>query len=69
MSADGLTDTFHLKDGYKFESGAPIDAEAVRYSLQRVVDMAGCGRFFLTDGHLGPVIIKAIEAPMQKPWS
>lgn len=63
VSDDGLVYTFHLKDGFKFASGAPVDAEAVRYSLQRVMDMAGCGRFFLTDGHLDPVIIKSIEAP------
>lgn len=63
MSDDGLVYTFHLKDGFSFASGAPVDAEAVRYSLQRVMDMAGCGRFFLTDGHLDPVIIDSIEAP------
>jgi len=62
VSPDGLVYTFHLKDGYTFASGDPIDAEAVRYSLQRVMDMAGCGRFFLTDGHLDPVIIEKIEA-------
>lgn len=62
VSDDGLVYTFHLKDGFTFPSGAPIDAEAVRYSLQRVMDMAGCGRFFLTDGHLDPVIIESIEA-------
>ena len=62
VSEDGLTYTFHLKDGFKFPSGKPVDAEAVRYSLQRVIDMAGCGRFFLTDGHLDPVIIEKIEA-------
>lgn len=62
MSEDGLVYTFHLKDGFTFPSGGPIDAEAVRYSLQRVMDMAGCGRFFLTDGHLDPVIIETIEA-------
>jgi len=62
LSDDGLVYTFHLKDGFTFASGAPIDAEAVRYSLQRVLDMAGCGAFFLTDGHLDPLIIEAIEA-------
>jgi len=61
-SADGLVYTFHLKEGFTFPSGKPVDAEAVRYSLQRVLDMAGCGRFFLTDGHLDPVIITKVEA-------
>lgn len=62
VSEDGLTYTFHLKDGFTFESGNPVDAEAVRYSFQRVLDMAGCGRFFLTDGHIDPVIFESIEA-------
>lgn len=62
VSEDGLVYTFHLKEGYTFESGKPVDADAVRYSLQRVLDMAGCGRFFLTDGHIDPVIFKSIEA-------
>lgn len=62
VSEDGLTYTFHLKDGFTFEGGNPVDAEAVRYSFQRVLDMAGCGRFFLTDGHIDPVIFESIEA-------
>lgn len=63
VSEDGLVYTFHLKSGFTFPTGGPVNAEAVRYSLQRVMDMAGCGRFFVTDGHLDPVIITAIEAP------
>ena len=62
VSEDGLVYTFKLKEGFTFASGAAVDAEAVRYSLQRVLDMAGCGRFFLTDGHIDPVIIDKIEA-------
>ncbi|WP_425033003.1 ABC transporter substrate-binding protein [Pelagibacterium sp.] len=62
VSEDGLTYTFYLKEGFTFESGNPVDAEAVRYSFQRVLDMAGCGRFFLTDGHIDPVIFDSIEA-------
>lgn len=63
ISDDGLVYTFTIADGYTFPSGNPVDAEAVRYSLQRVMDMNGCGAFFLTDGFISPPIIETIEAP------
>ncbi|MCF1742225.1 ABC transporter substrate-binding protein [Paradevosia shaoguanensis] len=63
VSEDGKVYTFKLKDGFKFQSGAPIDAAAVKYSFDRVLKMAGCGRFFLTDGFIDPVIIDSVEAP------
>ncbi|MHB2017652.1 MAG: ABC transporter substrate-binding protein [Candidatus Xenobia bacterium] len=31
--------TFHLRPGERFSSGRPVDAEAVRWSLQRAMDM------------------------------
>lgn len=43
MSEDGLVYTFHLKEGFTFPSGAPIDAEAVRYSFQRVLTWLAAG--------------------------
>jgi peptide/nickel transport system substrate-binding protein len=66
VSEDGKVYTFTLKDGFKFQSGAPIDAAAVKYSFDRTLTMAGCGRFFLTDGFLDPVIIDSVEAPDAK---
>lgn len=63
VSDDGKVYTFKLRDGFKFESGAPVDAAAVKYSFDRVLKMAGCGRFFLTDGFIDPVIIESVEAP------
>lgn len=35
VSPDGLTYTFHLRPGVKFQSGAPLTARDVAYSLKR----------------------------------
>ncbi|MGH8932816.1 MAG: ABC transporter substrate-binding protein, partial [Egibacteraceae bacterium] len=37
VSDDGLTVTFHLRDGVTFHDGTPFDAEAVRWNLDRWV--------------------------------
>jgi peptide/nickel transport system substrate-binding protein len=38
VSADGLTYTFHLRKGVKFHDGTEMDAEAVKFSVDRVRD-------------------------------
>ncbi|MBI2479957.1 MAG: ABC transporter substrate-binding protein, partial [Planctomycetia bacterium] len=35
-SEDGLTWSFHLRDGVRFHDGTPVDAEAVIFSLNRL---------------------------------
>ncbi len=39
VSAEGLVWTFTLREGVKFADGTPLDAEAVRFSLQRTLDI------------------------------
>lgn len=63
ISDDGRTYTFKLNDSYRFTSGKPVDAAAVKYSFKRGLKMGGCGQYFLTDGFLSPGIIESIEAP------
>jgi peptide/nickel transport system substrate-binding protein len=61
VSDDGKTYTFKLPAGLKFPSGQPLDSAAVKYSLERVIKVNGCGQFFITDGI--PGLIKEIETP------
>jgi len=47
-SEDGLTWTFHIRKGVKFHDGTELDAEAVRFSIQRTIDL-GKGAAFIWD--------------------
>ncbi len=38
LSPDGRTYTFHLRKGVKFHDGTPLDAEAVKFTLDRARD-------------------------------
>jgi len=54
-SADGLTWTFHLRKGVKFHTGGEMDAEAVKFSIERTI--AGeKGAFYIWDA------VESIEA-------
>jgi peptide/nickel transport system substrate-binding protein len=46
VSPDGLNWTFHLRSGVKFHDGTPLNAEAVKYSINRTKSM-GLGAAFL----------------------
>ena len=63
ISEDGLVYTFTLPEGVTFPSGEPVDSEAVKYSLERSIEMAGCGGYFIYDGIYEPPLIKSIETP------
>ncbi len=39
VSDDNLTWTFELEDGHTFADGSPVDAKAVAFSFQRLLDM------------------------------
>jgi len=47
-SEDGLTWTFDIRKGVKFHDGTDLDAEAVRFSIQRTIDL-GKGAAFIWD--------------------
>jgi peptide/nickel transport system substrate-binding protein len=38
IADDGLSATFHLRDGVTFQDGTPFDAEAVKYTFERILD-------------------------------
>ena len=49
VSEDRRTYTFTLRDGVKFHSGAPMDAEAVKASLERRLDVDQAPAYMLKD--------------------
>ena len=44
ISPDGLTYTLTLRSGIKFHDGTPLDAAAVKYSLERNMTLDGSSR-------------------------
>lgn len=63
ISDDGLVYTFKLPSGATFPSGEPVDAAAVKFSLERAITMNGCGAYFIYDGIYEPPQVKSIETP------
>jgi peptide/nickel transport system substrate-binding protein len=63
ISKNKLTYTFTLRSGLKFPSGKPVDAAAVKFSLDRSIKMALCGSAFVLDNRFTPEIIKSVAAP------
>lgn len=58
-SEDGLTLTLHLREGVTFHDGTPLNAEAVRFSFERISDPALASPYAATI--VGPVA--SIETP------
>jgi peptide/nickel transport system substrate-binding protein len=49
VSEDGLTYTFHLRQGVTFTDGTPFDAEAAKFSFDRVISLAQSPASYLTN--------------------
>jgi peptide/nickel transport system substrate-binding protein len=47
MSPDGLTYTFHLRSGVKFHDGTPFDAQAMKTSFQRRLDVGAAPAYMV----------------------
>lgn len=54
ISDDGLTYTFHLKDGVKFHDGTDFNADAVKFNIDRILDPETKSRY--AAALLGPTI-------------
>jgi peptide/nickel transport system substrate-binding protein len=63
VSKDGRTYTFTLPAGAKFANGDPMNAAAVKYSLNRSITTGGCGSYFILDGLYTPALVKSVSAP------
>lgn len=61
VSEDGKVLTFKLRDGLKFPSGNPLDASAVKASLEQALKSGTCGTYFLEAAQFGNT--QSIEAP------
>ena len=48
VSDDGLTYTFHLRQGLKFSDGTDFNAEAVKWSIERVMNLGGDPNWLVT---------------------
>ena len=73
VSDDGLTWTFHLVDNAKFHDGSPVNAEAVRYSFARTLELNKGPAWMLQD-FLSPDGIEAVDDhtvkfTLNKPYS
>ncbi|MCC6611968.1 MAG: ABC transporter substrate-binding protein [Anaerolineae bacterium] len=62
ISEDGTVYTFTLPEGYTFPSGTPVDAAAVKYSIDRTLTMDGCGAYFVLGGVYDPYLIQQVDA-------
>lgn len=63
VSPDGRVYTFELNRGWKFASGRPMDAAAVKYSLERVLKMGTCATTIINDLFDDPELVRRIETP------
>ncbi len=72
-SEDGTTWTFELKDGVKFHNGDPVDAQAVKASIERAMDpktKAGvAGSLFSEVEEIRAPSDKTVEIALKRPFS
>ncbi len=55
ISKDGLTYTFYLRKGLRFSNGDPINAQAFKFSIDRVIKLKQDPSFLLAD------VVKSVE--------
>ncbi len=69
VSADGKEYTFKLRKGLKFTDGTPFDANAVKWSIDRVIALAGDPSWLVTDfvDHVDVVDQYAVKFVLKNP--
>jgi peptide/nickel transport system substrate-binding protein len=63
FSNGNRTLTFKLRPGLKFPSGDPLDANAVKWSLERTITDESGGYSVLEETDFSPPLVKSISAP------
>ena len=58
-SADGLTHTFHIRDGMKWSDGQPATCEDARWTYQFVLDVVASEDGYVGSGYLEPYLTNA----------
>ena len=61
ISEDGTTWTFHIREGATFASGNPVNADAVMFSLHRVLKISGQSVWLLTQFGISEDSIKKVD--------
>ncbi|GIX46008.1 MAG: hypothetical protein KatS3mg131_0219 [Candidatus Tectimicrobiota bacterium] len=72
VSADGLTYTFRLRDGVLFHDGSKVDAAAVKFSIDRLMDPAtksGMRRFYASVDHVEVADPLTVKVHMKEPYA
>jgi peptide/nickel transport system substrate-binding protein len=69
ISADGKEYTFTLRKGLQFTDGTPFDAEAVKWSIDRVIALEGDPAWLVTDfvDHVDVVDKHAVKFVLKNP--
>jgi peptide/nickel transport system substrate-binding protein len=69
ISADGKEYTFKLRQGLKFTDGTPFDANAVKWSIDRVIALKGDPSWLVTDfvDHVDVVGTYAVKFVLKNP--
>lgn len=61
VNEDGDTYTFYLEEDWHFPSGEPVDAEALKYSFERSIEIDGCGSAIINNLYTDPVLMEEIN--------
>jgi peptide/nickel transport system substrate-binding protein len=72
VSDDGLTYTFKLRDGVLFHDGSKVDAAAVKFSIDRLMDPAtksGMRRFYASVKNVEVVDPLTVKVHMKEPYA
>jgi peptide/nickel transport system substrate-binding protein len=69
VSSDGMEYTFKLRKGVEFSDGTPFDAEAVKWSIDRVIALEGDPSWLVTDfvDHVDVVDKHAVKFVLKNP--
>lgn len=72
VSPDGLTWTFHLRDGVEFHKGyGPVDADAVKYSFERLMGNKECSNasYLSSVDHVEAVDDHTVMLALKEPYA